>query len=292
MSQRLKKSADTYPTVVEDEIWDLDPEKYIAEKITVLVFYPSNFGPRKSRNTMVLRACNSLTAEVDVDVAVFGVSMESVYAHKQFVHAADLSVPLISDRDGVLIDTYDIPRIDLSGQYAPALSILVFDGSGTVSWRWSADDENDTPPFETLRTELNDAGEMHSAESVYRLAHARYQEGRRYLSRGLSQCEEENWTLAKSAFNEACSEFGQATDLFIKSQGLASGETARHAEKGRSRSTKLWEATEWLAGFATAAKNGNPQKQQSTKKEADRVLTNLSDDDSLAQPDAILSYSK
>lgn len=284
MSPPKKAPVRTLPAVYQGEYKELDLDSFIGESIIILVFYPSNFGPNAGHSAAVLRACETMAEDVEKEVEVVGVSRESIHSHDRFASEASISLPLISDIRGELIQDYKTRGRDVGGYYLPKLSTFVIDFRGCVVEEWRSSDSKEQPPLDTFRDTISDLAPSRSARGCYRKAYARYQEGRRHVSRGLSHCENSEWPLAKTEFSDACDELSQATDLFIKSQGLAVDEFHQTAAQGQKRSSKLWEAAEWLAGFASAVEKGNHKKKKETKEQADKVLTEINEIDPVPEP--------
>jgi len=274
----------TYPGVVDGEFRRVDLSSQVGEAIVVLVLYPSNAGPHAAKSATLLRACEGLTSR-DSDVLVVGVAPESPYSHRQFAERANLSVPLLSDTAGQLAEEYGVTREGAAGVQVPTRSVFAFDYRGGTVYEWAASNPEDQPSIETLQSRLSDITPEKSARGCYRVAYAHYTEGRRRLSRGLAECDGENWAIAQTEFEDACGEFAEATDMFMKGQGLATDTEATELnDHARERSTTHWEAAEWLAGFAMAAEKGDTDRKQRHRKEARTVLEAVRGTDPLPDP--------
>lgn len=270
------------PGVVEDKLARIDLGSYAGEAIVALALYPSNAGPEVKESAALLEACERLAS--DSDVIAFGVAPESVYSHRQFARRANLSLPLLSDTACHVAREYDVVEQRSAGVEVPTRSLFVFDYRGGIVHRWTADD-GDRPDVDDIREQLADVTPKKSARGCYRVAHAHYTEGRRRLSRGLAECGEENWPIAQTEFEDACGEFAESTDLFMKGQGLAQdAEVTALNDRARERATSLWEAAEWLAGFAMAAEKDDTEKKEHHRQEAGRILDEISEAEPLPEP--------
>jgi peroxiredoxin len=266
----------TRPGVAEGGIERINVDSAVGESVVVLVFYPSDFGPQSGQSAALLRAVGEVTD--GTDTAAYGVAPESPHSHERFAAESDIGVPLVSDADGSLAEAYGVATTGEGGQPLAERSLFVLDYRGVVVDEWVADHAGDMPDFDRLRRRLESITPDHSARGCYRTGYARYREGRRYLSSGFEHCEDGDWGLAASAFDEACEQFGEATNRFTKGQGLA--DEAAVGERngtGRVTATTYWEAAEWLAGFATAAGKGNAETREESRTAAEEALQKVRD---------------
>lgn len=284
MGSSLDFRAVTRPGVVDGTVTRVDLGASIGESAVVVVSYPSNFGPSAGQSAALLRACQHLTAAEDV--VGFGVAPESVYSHRRFAEQADVSLPLLSDTDNDIAEALGGTELRTGGVSVPTRAVHVVDYRGRVAASWVAEDGSDLPDIERLREDIEALSPTASAWGCYRVGHARYTEGRRFLSRGLGECDDGEWAAARTTFEDACRELSHATDVFMKGQGLASDRLKRLNDRGRRRARTLWEAAEWLAGFAIAAQKGDGERKQRHRQEAARVLETVREGASLPEPAA------
>ena len=272
------------PGVVAGEIERVSLDSRVGESVVVLVFYPSNFGPRSGQSGALLRAVGKLTRETDAEA--IGVAPESVYSHQRFAREASIEMPLVSDSDADIAAEYDVAATGESGQPLAERAVFVVDYRGVVVCEWHAANAAGMPDFGDLSSRIDRITPNRSAQGCYRVGYAHYREGRRYLSSGLQHCESSNWGLAGSAFTEACSEFGEATDTFTTGQRLADDDAiGERNSRGRVTATTYWEAAEWLAGFATAARKGNAAERSERREAAEAALQQVRDE-TLPAPDS------
>lgn len=287
MSSHSKALLDSLPAVIDNSITEIDLNSYTGEAPILLLFYPGNFGPRVAHSISTLEACNRLAERIEPATNVFGISTESALSQKQFAINASLQIPLISDLSGHLAQGFDVVGQSFGGQQIPQLALFVINYQGNVIFSWRADCPAEEPPLNKVEAVITDIPSENAAAGRYRVAHAHYTEGHRHLSCGLSDYEDQNWVRAATEFTDASTEFEEATDLFIKSQTTNEGRVYQLANQGRLRATKFWEVSEWLAGFATAAKNNSSERRQVTKQEAHQALLEAKDLEPVLDPDEI-----
>jgi peroxiredoxin len=175
------------PGVIGGDAGRVNVGSRIGESVVVLVFYPSNFGPQNGRSATVLRTVEGLVE--GTDRYAVGIAPESVHSHEQFAPEAGIDLPLASDMDATVADTYDVVTTHESGQRLPELSLFVLDYRGVVVEEWRASGPADMPDFQRLRSRLRTMTPDRSARGCYRIGYARYREGRWHLSSGLAQAE-------------------------------------------------------------------------------------------------------
>jgi len=86
----------------------------VGKKIVLLYFYPKDFTGGCTKEACGFR---DRTGELQTNnVAVIGVSHDSVESHKKFVEEYKLNFTLIADPDGKIIEAYDVkmPMVSMS----------------------------------------------------------------------------------------------------------------------------------------------------------------------------------
>jgi thioredoxin-dependent peroxiredoxin len=86
----------------------------VGKKIVLLYFYPKDFTGGWTKEACGFR---DRTGELQTNnVAVIGVSHDSVESHKKFVEEYKLNFTLIADPDGKIIEAYDVkmPMVSMS----------------------------------------------------------------------------------------------------------------------------------------------------------------------------------
>lgn len=266
----------TRPGVVQGGIERVGVESTVGESVVVLAFYPSDFGPQSGQSAALLRAVEDVTD--DTGARAYGVAPESPHSHRRFAEESDIEIPLVSDVEGSIAEAYGVATTGAAAQPLAERSLFVLGYRGTVVHEWVADHAGDMPDFDRLRERLASITPDRSARGCYRTGYARYREGRRHLSSGFEHCEDGDWGLAASAFDEACEQFGEATSRFTRGQGLADETAVRERNgTGRVTVTTYWEAAEWLAGFATAAGKGNAETREESRAAAEEALQEVRD---------------
>lgn len=273
------------PGIIESEITHVDLEAHVGQSVVLLAFYPSNFGPLSGQSATLLRACEKLTAAENV--VGFGIAPESVYSHRRFAYEAGVSLPLLSDMENEAGEAYGVLDTETDGPPVPNRSLFVLDYRGAVAYEWRSSEGNSLPDFRDLKERIESITPDRSAWSCYRVGYAHYLEGRRRLSRGFTECSDDEWAVGQTEFEAACSEFSEATDIFIDGKRLGEAQTSDLNDHGRTRSRKLWEAAEWLAGFAMAAAKGETEQKRQHRTEAARVLDLVSEDRDLPSPQSV-----
>ena len=97
--------------------------------------------------------CEPAAAYEDIDATVLGISIDSRFSNAAFASAHHIEFPLLSDYTRSTIDAYDIRFPDLAGMpgYDVAQrSVFVIDATGTVVWRWLADNPGEEPPYDEV----------------------------------------------------------------------------------------------------------------------------------------------
>lgn len=117
----------------------------------VLAFFPAAFTGVCEAELCAFR--DSMAAYEDIDATVLGISIDSRFSNAAFASAHHIEFPLLSDYTRSTIDAYDIRFPDLAGMpgYDVAQrSVFVIDATGTVVWRWLADNPGEEPPYDEV----------------------------------------------------------------------------------------------------------------------------------------------
>ncbi len=97
----------------------------------VLVFYPSDFSPVC---TDQLNVYQEVLGELEAEgVAMYGVSVDSSWAHKAFQEKLGVSIPLLSDFEpkGEVARAYGVYAADYG---VASRALVLIDEEGVVSW--------------------------------------------------------------------------------------------------------------------------------------------------------------
>ena len=117
----------------------------------VLAFFPAAFTGVCETELCSLR--DSMGSYNDIDAKVLGISVDSRFVNAAFVAANQLNFQVLSDYTRSTIDAYGIRFADLAdmpGYDVAQRSVFVIDATGTVSWRWLADNPGEQPPYDEV----------------------------------------------------------------------------------------------------------------------------------------------
>src|SRR5665213_1293217 len=104
----MPKAGDTEPlfTGTDQDGKTVKLADVIGKKIVLLYFYPKDFTSGCTKEACGLR--DRMGDLQTNNVAVIGVSHDSVDSHKKFADTYNLNFTLIADPDGKIIDAYDV----------------------------------------------------------------------------------------------------------------------------------------------------------------------------------------
>ncbi|MGQ3330823.1 redoxin domain-containing protein [Halorubrum sp. FL23] len=125
-------------------------EDHLGDGPTVLAFFPGAFTPPCTNEMVALQ--DNLEAFQEAGATVFGVSADSPFSQGAFRDEYGIEFDLVSDMSGDVIQQYDL-EIDIEelGLYGIAnRAVFVLDETGTVTYRWIADDPTNEPDYEEL----------------------------------------------------------------------------------------------------------------------------------------------
>jgi peroxiredoxin len=122
----------------------------LDEAPIVLAFFPAAFTGTCTDELCSFR--DRLAAFEDVGASVYGVSVDLPFTLNEFRRTNDLSFELLSDERRDVIEAYDVaetfPPLDIR---VARRSVFVVDGSGTITYRWLADDPGQEPDYDAVR---------------------------------------------------------------------------------------------------------------------------------------------
>jgi peroxiredoxin len=125
-------------------------EDHLGDGPTVLAFFPGAFTPPCTNEMVALQ--DNLEAFQGAGATVFGVSADSPFSQGAFRDEHGIEFDLVSDMSGDVIQQYGL-EIDIEelGLYGIAnRGVFVLDETGTVTYRWVADDPTNEPDYEEL----------------------------------------------------------------------------------------------------------------------------------------------
>jgi len=121
----------------------------------LLLFYPFDFSPVCSTQLCALRDAEWF--EFLDDVAVWGVSSDSVYAHSEFAEQRGITFPLLSDSDGSVATAFGSVHDRLYGhRNVPERAVYVIDDESQIQYQWVAESASMTIDFEAVHEALEE----------------------------------------------------------------------------------------------------------------------------------------
>lgn len=123
--------------------------EYTNSGTVVLAFYPADFSPVCTDELCAFRDTEWLTVNEGVDV--FGISVDSVYSHTQFINEYDFEFPLLTDRLGEVANSYGVRYDKWEGQVKVAKrALFTIDETQTIRYTWYSDDAYESPDLAVL----------------------------------------------------------------------------------------------------------------------------------------------
>jgi glutaredoxin-dependent peroxiredoxin len=92
---------------------------------------------------------------VDAGVAIYGISVDSVFSHAAFAEQlGGLPFELLADFERSAVADYGVMREDVPGYRGmPQRSIFIVDGQGIVRWTWVRSKEQPLPDYDEVISE-------------------------------------------------------------------------------------------------------------------------------------------
>lgn len=124
--------------------------EYTDRGAVVLAFYPFDFSPVCAGVLCDFRDAEFLTVTDDVDV--FGISLDSCYAHKEFIQRYELPFPLLSDPTGRVTEQYGLAYDEWEHhEGVPKRALVTVDDSQHVRYTWQTEDAYQSPSIDDLQ---------------------------------------------------------------------------------------------------------------------------------------------
>jgi peroxiredoxin len=120
---------------------------------TLLYFFPAAFTGVCTKSSCELR--DDLNEYQDMNVQIFGISVDSPFVLKKFHSENSLNYSLLSDWNKNAIKAFDIIDDDFAGGlkgFGKRSLFLIKDGE--LIFKWIADNPGNNPPFEELKAKL------------------------------------------------------------------------------------------------------------------------------------------
>jgi peroxiredoxin len=269
------------PAAVDGGIEEIALDDYRGQ-VAVLAFYPADFNPACDGETTGLDDLDVFTMQKDV--AVLGISGDSVYSHLAFADAYDLRIPLLADVDGEVAAAYGLAAE--GGEYPTERAVVAVGPEGVVQYAWRAGGLTGSVDIGRMREAVDGIGGDATAEARYRVGHARYVEGRRAFTSAMGELKGREWIMAQNDFGQAESEFEEAASQFDTAARFAESDHSRtHYERAEEKARALSQAADWLAGSASAFASGEGSEGEQLRADAEAPLSTARDIDEPVPPD-------
>lgn len=264
------------PGAHHDEIGEFGlPES--PDRVHVLAFYPMDFSPACTTELCSLRDVELL--DLEADVRLLGISVDSAYSHRAFAEENGLGYPLLSDRLGNVAEAYGVLAEEMQGH--PRVSqraVFVIDLHRTIQYAWVADEPTEQPDIEALTDAIEAIQDDRTAMERYADAHEQFQYGRSELGAAREAYDQSQWGLAVETFREAsyyleaaAREFDSAR-RFAESDGIEAA-AATAAETAR----RFRQAAEWLESAAHHRGEDEPELAEEYVEDASAALEEVGD---------------
>lgn len=144
----------TLEGVAGGEIREFSLSDVLTDRPAVIVFYIYDYSPVCSTQMCEVNDMELLT--FNNDVAVFGISTDGPYSHREFASDNDLSYPLLTDEDKQVYEQFGMIEETEEGTRKTKRGIAVVDSDGILRYRWVARDNWD----EWVIQPLSDANDV------------------------------------------------------------------------------------------------------------------------------------
>lgn len=123
--------------------------EYTGEGAVVLVFYPFDFSPVCTDVLCRFRDAEFLTFTDNVDV--LGISLDSCYAHQEFIDQYNIPFPLLSDSTGNVTEQFDLAYDEWEHHKGvPKRALVTIDDSQTIRYKWQTEDAYNSSNYDEL----------------------------------------------------------------------------------------------------------------------------------------------
>ncbi len=101
-----------------------------THEAVILYFYPADFIPECTAELIAMREAGWHSHD---ELAVIGLSGDSLFSHAAYAEQHDVPFPLVSDFHGGVAETYDLLEADWQGHsHIPARAVVVIDGDWEI----------------------------------------------------------------------------------------------------------------------------------------------------------------
>jgi peroxiredoxin len=260
------------PAVVDGSIRQVALDDYV-EQVVVLAFYPGDFNPDCDDEHTGLDALDVFTMQKDV--AVLGISGDSIYSHRAFAEAYDLHIPLLSDVDGTIAEAYGVTASEGVG-HLTRRAVVVVGLDGTVKYAWTG--EADKLDIEGVWAAFDAVDDGDIARERYSTGHYRYVEGRAAFAEAVEAHEAKEWVPARRTFEQARAAFAETSALFDSAARFDPDERAATcAARAAETTEQLARAAEWLRDAAESMARGDVGQARGQRSDSERALAKAHD---------------
>lgn len=123
-----------------------------AGKTVVLAFFPAVFTGVCTKEMCTFR--DSLSAYNQIGAAVLGICVDAPFANAAFAEKNALNFPILSDYERKVTRAYEVALDDfagLAGYTASKRAVFVIDKSGTIRYRWVAENPGLEPDYNEVK---------------------------------------------------------------------------------------------------------------------------------------------
>lgn len=145
------------PATDGEEITEVKLEEELGKGNVVLAFFPLAFSPVCTEELCEFR--DSMAAFNALDAKVFGISVDSPFALKEFARQNGLQFVLLSDFNKEVSQAYGVLHEELMGLRGVAKrSVFIIDKDGIVRYKWVSDDPTVKPDLREVAQALEALG--------------------------------------------------------------------------------------------------------------------------------------
>jgi len=139
-----------------DEMQTYQLSESLSEGPVVLAFYPQDFSPVCTEELCTLHEGDFFSFVPGVNI--FGISIDGIYSHQEFVNQHDLSFPLLAD-DGDVAEAYGVRYEQAHERFGTRVtkrSLFIVDQDQTVQYAWKTDDVWEQPDMLAAKDRLDE----------------------------------------------------------------------------------------------------------------------------------------
>lgn len=122
---------------------------------TVLAFYPGAFTGVCKKEMCTLR--DTIAKLEELNATILGISVNDPFSNKAFHQDNDLNFQLLCDYNRTVINKYSVTHPNfagLKGYTAAQRSIFIIDKTGTIRYKWIADNPKKEPNYQEIKKQL------------------------------------------------------------------------------------------------------------------------------------------